>query len=870
MKTNFAIAVVRVEPNLFSVACVLIVVLTSGVLTNTTHAQPCAPAWTYYLDPVGPDRHVRSLVAHNGALYARGDWSMVAGAPGNNVAVFNGTNWSGNFATNWPYSGSPAGNTGLVPYQGKLYAPLGGGSASSNYTIGVILSGGGWVSWPTNGLWQNPNVQLNINRCWRAAAHQSSLIAAGTFFHLPPGATSSVRRLFAKFNGATWSQMDGGYGPDTLASDRIESLVPYKGALYVGGLFSRFRSDEQGGTNTPTPAANIACYSGGSWQALPNGGLNGRVYTMAVYRGDLYVGGDFTATFDGSLSLLRIARLRNGAWERVGGGLAGSRPRSMTVADDGRGRALFIGATSGEANNVPPPTADTVPVSGVVRWNGTRYSALGDGITGGTAVYAMARYDPGTGEALFVGADSLRNPDDLSFFGRTARWGPAPMVDSDGDGIFDIWETSGIDADCDGTIDLPLHTMGADPLRKDIFVEIDTMMTNYCVPSAEALNDVVAAFAAVPNAYLKNPNGSNGINLHLVLSETNIPFAVAWTNLVDTDGDGEGEWFTEFDTAKDQFFGSAAERSTNRWPAIRAARERVFRYCIFANRIFATNDSTSGLAELPGNDFIVSLGGWSTPGGTPTQQAGTLMHELGHTLGLKHGGVDHVNCKPNYVSVMNYYWQTRRQVNSNWWRLDYSGEALTSLNESALNERIGVGRTNSIYQRFWTRYGATTLATNAGIVTTNYVTPPVRLNGSPVDWNNDGVTNAAPVMGDLTILGDCWYLSPDELLRGQEDWSALQYHVYLHPNYDEGAHSETTLEDEITLEISQNLDALPPITLCPLTVQLARGEIVLTWNCAGILASAPSVTGPWTRHESAASPFNISITTPARFFRLED
>ena len=40
-------------------------------------------------------------------------------------------------------------------------------------------------------------------------------------------------------------------------------------------------------------------------------------------------------------------------------------------------------------------------------------------------------------------------------------------------------------------------------------------------------------------------------------------------------------------------------------------------------------------------------------------QAGTLMHELGHTLGLYHGGAgtNDYNCKPNYLSVMNYLYQ---------------------------------------------------------------------------------------------------------------------------------------------------------------------------------------------------------------------
>ena len=79
------------------------------------------------------------------------------------------------------------------------------------------------------------------------------------------------------------------------------------------------------------------------------------------------------------------------------------------------------------------------------------------------------------------------------------------------------------------------------------------------------------------------------------------------------------------------------------------------------------------------------------------------MHELGHNLGLRHGGVDNVNCKPHHVSVMNYVYQFPNSVRDR--PLNYSpllGVAApltcsvpnatgTGLNEACLDEALGIG-----------------------------------------------------------------------------------------------------------------------------------------------------------------------------------
>ena len=47
------------------------------------------------------------------------------------------------------------------------------------------------------------------------------------------------------------------------------------------------------------------------------------------------------------------------------------------------------------------------------------------------------------------------------------------QLDSDQDGLYDHWETDGIDLDGTGSIDLDLPGMGADPFKRDVFLQID-------------------------------------------------------------------------------------------------------------------------------------------------------------------------------------------------------------------------------------------------------------------------------------------------------------------------------------------------------------------------------------------------------------
>ncbi len=90
--------------------------------------------------------------------------------------------------------------------------------------------------------------------------------------------------------------------------------------------------------------------------------------------------------------------------------------------------------------------------------------------------------------------------------------------DNDGDDLCDSWETDGVDGDGDGTIDLVLP--GANVNRKDLYVEIDYMVSfaggHGHRPQDEALTKVVDAFANLP---VLNPDLSFGVTLHLEVDD---------------------------------------------------------------------------------------------------------------------------------------------------------------------------------------------------------------------------------------------------------------------------------------------------------------------------------------------------------------
>jgi hypothetical protein len=120
-----------------------------------------------------------------------------------------------------------------------------------------------------------------------------------------------------------------------------------------------------------------------------------------------------------------------------------------------------------------------------------------------------------------------------------------------------------------------------------------------------------------------------------------------------------------------------------------------------------TFTGSSGIADLPGRVHLVTLGSFSGQVGTFSNQVGTFVHEFGHNLGQLHGGADSNNYKPNYVSVMNYFYQLGglgpslqalgfANTSTGFDDFSYSHGLLPPLNESSLDESFGIGLGKSV------------------------------------------------------------------------------------------------------------------------------------------------------------------------------
>lgn len=239
------------------------------------------------------------------------------------------------------------------------------------------------------------------------------------------------------------------------------------------------------------------------------------------------------------------------------------------------------------------------------------------------------------------------------------------IPDDDGDGLPNAWETGGLRSGT-GAMLVNLPALGADPDDKDLFVRIDAAANIGIAPRARRI--VVDAFAA------------QGVKLHIIDGPT---LTKAQTDL----------WR---DVQVDGTVVPDLEQIYSEWAGSNWQNAATFHYVA----IVGWNEpavSWSGVtAERPSQVSVLNpcrmAGALAGCRLSARDQAILLMHQLGHQLGLRHGGGDDINYKPNYLSVMNstYAFEARGVPGVGITYSSWGASNIASLDESTLSETTGL------------------------------------------------------------------------------------------------------------------------------------------------------------------------------------
>ena len=191
----------------------------------------------------------------------------------------------------------------------------------------------------------------------------------------------------AAWNGSAWSEL--GDGPPGGPDGTVRALATRGDELFAGGDFALAGGESVNG---------IARWDGRRWRPLGKG-VDGTVRAIAVGGSDVYVGGEFTTA--GGRAVNAITRWDGRTVSSLGAGLTGSRDAlrpTAVYAIAVRGGDVYVGGRF--------MTAGGVPANGIARWDGERFTALGDGVRSGEfdgIVWTMTFFR----DELYVGGQFL-------------------------------------------------------------------------------------------------------------------------------------------------------------------------------------------------------------------------------------------------------------------------------------------------------------------------------------------------------------------------------------------------------------------------------------------------------------------------------
>jgi hypothetical protein len=256
--------------------------------------------------------------------------------------------------------------------------------------------------------------------------------------------------------------------------------------------------------------------------------------------------------------------------------------------------------------------------------------------------------NPTIGSTLNIIITNHDGQSDSKSYTLPARW---EDLDSDGDGLLDSWEDGIYTAPNNGTVNLA--AMGTTKFKKDMLLEAD--WARLSAPGTANYDDGLWPFleSIFSNAPVLNPDGSAGVNLIIDYGQggefTEGGDVVTPDHVTMSFGGTSSGTNMSFYDYRDDYNGRPGFYNIS--------RKGLFHYTVFGNRHVA---NYGGQAEFPNGNLSGDDMFCAQPWTSNTSFGECLAHELGHNIGLAHGGLtpwntfDHTNGKVNFNSIMNY------------------------------------------------------------------------------------------------------------------------------------------------------------------------------------------------------------------------
>ena len=356
--------------------------LTSIESILNSEFNPDDARWDSKFRMGGFDGYIEAIaITPNGNIYVGGDFDLLNGDMISGIAMWDGADWhplgkgvSGGWRDGIVYAITTDGDNiyvggdfteageiqanNIAKWDGQNWSALGDGMNADVHAIAVdgdnVYAGGyhiseaGGVTVNNIAKWDGQNWSAmgngvyNNNYVFAIAANNDTVYAGGSFLE----AGEDTVNYIAYWDGYKWNDMDGGM------SGWVFALEYEDGLLYAGGSFQ-----EAGGDTVN----NIAQWNGIEWMAVGKG-VNSQVFSIVAVNGNLYFGGDFRKA--DTIDAKRIVKWDGQKWNAFAGGFS-SRVNAIAV----KGDDVYAG---GEFREV-----DGKEEKYLAQWDGQNWSGLG-------------------------------------------------------------------------------------------------------------------------------------------------------------------------------------------------------------------------------------------------------------------------------------------------------------------------------------------------------------------------------------------------------------------------------------------------------------------------------------------------------------